>query len=696
MSNQSAQNTHSLERQAQETVESVGAWRGGSVIKVALSPDFTEDGIALAATLAGLFRSQDHGQSWQLSMDGMNEPTLTTVLIAGKVSTPDSPASESSAAESSTAEGDHLPIEGPIAYAGTESGRLYRSYDLGQSWQECATWAGLGVLTDLAAAPNFNQQPYLFAATIQGAFRSLDAGETWESCTFGLLDDEVLCMVCAPDFAQSQLVWCGTGGGGFYRSRNAARAWREAGLGLPDSAIQALAVSPNFAADRTLYAGMEDGGLYRSADGGENWMVVGRATEPLPGAVNSLALTADIEPSESPSSIILAGTNWGVFWSEDGGEQWETAAGGDFIALHFAVGEQRQVIAGALSDGLSVSADGGKSWSPVTSTPAAHAPPLIAAPTPKRLFALDHDGVMAQSIDSGANWSPPPGEAAEGLIAHMAIFSLGAGRTNTGEITVFAAGENHLLRGTAEETESEIQWTTLAPPVAEMASAPLVVVSPTYVQEPALLWGHYSGDMHLSTDGGENWTLTARPWSGEMTLSITMGPNFVEDRRMVAIAGRQAESGHFRMSIWQTHDAAQSWTELASLETETPAMLAALPAGDPAASIFLATRNRLIRLFTPVQAANAEADLEVHQTIFDEDQRVTALAVSPHYAEDQTVFAGIDGCIQFSRDGGVTWDLLAQMPNHVAIVAIVPHDPKTGLQIVTLGGQVWRCPWPAR
>lgn len=680
----------------------IGQWSGGSVIKIALSPAFAQDGIALAATLAGLFRSQDGGHTWQLSMTGLGEPTLTTVCIADGRSALDAP--------------------GPVAFVGTESGRLYRSSDLGQSWEECPSWAGLGVLTDLATAPDFGAQPYLFAATIEGAFRSLDGGNNWESCTFGLLDDEILCMATAPDFEETELVWCGTGGGGFYRSRNAAKAWREAGWGLPDSAIQALAVSPNFAVDRTLYAGLEEGGLYCSTDGGENWTIVGRATEPLPGAVNTLALLPSPDPMADTTGeahpTILAGTNWGVFWSIDGGDHWEAAIGGDFIALDFASADDGTVIAGSLSDGLFFSPDAGKSWTQVAASPAAHAPPLIAAPTPSRLFALDHDGVLAQSLDGGASWSPPPGETAEGQIADMAIFALGAGLDKDGTAAIFAAGEAGLLSGSGPIDSPTIEWTPLAPPTAHTGAtspapaAPLVTVSPSYDREPALLWGHYSGDLHLSVDGGQSWELTARPWGRDMTLSVTMSPDFADDRRMVAVSGKQASSGHFAMSIWQTENAGQSWTELASLETETPAMLVALPAADAESSIVLATRNRLIRIFTPSAAreipgeiaGEMAGEMQVHQTLFEEDARVTALCISPDFSHDRTLFAGVESIVQISRDAGVTWEPLAAVPHAMAIVHLSAHashhgfsqgsgdSRPTNLCAVTLGGAIWSIP----
>lgn len=677
-----------------QAADLVGAWHGGSVIQVALSPNFDRDGVALAATLAGVFRSEDRGQTWRLSMTGMDEPTLTTVIFA------------------KTSEGT------PPAFAGTEGGRLYRSTDLGKSWRECESWAGLGVLTDLAAAPDFAAQPYLFAATISGAFRSLDGGDNWESCTFGLLDDEVLCMLCAPDFASSELVWCGTGAGGFFRSRNAAKAWREAGLGLPDSAVQALTVSPNFAQDKVLYAGMEDGGLYHTDDGGESWTIVGRATEPLPGAINSLALIPTPSGAAAPLRI-LAGTNWGVFWSEDGGDSWEAAANGDFIALHLVAskdeGSQETIIAGALSDGLHLSLDGGKHWQPCSNAPAAHAPPLVAAPEagirrPRRLFALDHDGVAAQSIDGGVNWAPLPGEVGQGQVADSAIFALAAGiatenttdNTTDETYTLYLAGENQILRGHTQPGQADIFWEELSlPPTAEQA-APFVVVAPTPAPDPALLWGQYTGDMFLSEDSGASWDLLARPWGGDMTLSVTFSPNFATDRRLIAVAGHQNDGGHFQLSLWQSENAGHSWTELAALETETPSLLVGLPVDPASAAIFLATRYRLIRLLAPPDTssdAGSEAesganDLEVHQTIFDVKQRITALAVSPAYATDQTVFAGIDNVVHYSQDAGVTWQPLALVAEDTAVVSILPGASGQELTLVTLGGSVWRCPWP--
>jgi photosystem II stability/assembly factor-like uncharacterized protein len=695
-------------------VQRVGAWTGGTIVKVALSPHFSTDGIALAATLAGLFRSDDGGQSWQLSMDGLREPTLTTVIFSG-----------------SRAPEDDNPQ--PVAFAGTENGRLYRSDDLGRIWQECTAWAGLGVLTDLAAAPDFHQQPYLFAATIQGAFRSLDGGASWESTTFGLLDDEILCIACAPDFAASELVWCGTSGGGFYRSRNAAKAWREAGLGLPDSAVQAIVVSPHFAHDRTLYAGMEDGGLYKSEDGGESWKTVGRATELLPDAVNSLALPARparaasvTEGDADDATLILAGTSGGVFWSADGGEHWQPAEGGDFMALDFAASADGLVIAGALSDGLMISSDCGKSWSPVPIAPAAHAPPLIVAPTSTRLFALDHDGVMAQSVDGGAAWSTLPGGIDEGPVADLPIFAHAAGIQHDGSLALYAADETHLLRGITQAEHAEIAWEVLTLPDAGSlggSAAPLVVASPTFAQTPSVLWGHYTGDIYLSNDGGATWELTARPWSGEMTLSMTMSPSFASDGRLVAITGRQAVTGgrpgHFQISIRQSYDAGASWADLAGLETETPAVLVALPKDDPESSILLATRNRLIRLFAPAPFTHNgnhanDLALEAHQTLFSEDSRVTALAVSPTFHRDQMVLAGIDdpnpeaqaahAHLHVSHDAGATWTAFDKVPDGSPIVSLIldsPSSPETedaarqrGITVVTLGGAVWRCPWP--
>lgn len=257
-----------------------GAWEGGTLVTVAAHEAVVASGRVvhgLAGGRAGLFRWRADTPTLVPTLHGIADPSIISVAITGDA-------------------------DGPSAWAATETGRLYRLDGFApdptedETWREVRAWAGLGVAMAVAASPNFAADRTFFVGTPRGIFRTLSGGEHWESCNFGLIDTEVLCLVCAPNYSDRELVWAGTAAGGLYRSRNGGRAWRESGMGLPDAPVQALVVSPDFADDQTLFAGMEEHGVYQSQDGGESWRLFGLAGE----SVNSLSIT--------PQGRLLAGT----------------------------------------------------------------------------------------------------------------------------------------------------------------------------------------------------------------------------------------------------------------------------------------------------------------------------------------------------------------------------------------------------
>jgi hypothetical protein len=383
-----------------------GAWSGGTVTAVALSPTFLTDGIALAATPAGLYRATDGGIAWQRSIVGFSDLSAVAVAFAPT----------------------------GTAFAASAAGRLYRSPDGGASWSELTTWAGLGLITAIAPSPTYAADQSLFVATPNGVYRSLDDGSSWEEASFGLLDLEVIFLQWTAG-AGGDLLWAGTALGGCYRSRNQALAWRESGMGLPDTAIQCMAVVPG--PTPTLFVGTEGNGIYRSDDGGANWQPTGAAL--ADASVNCLVTcTAGDRP------ILLAGTAAGLYRSPDGGTSWQ-ASNAELFALSLATAG-KTAIAGAFQSGLWRSDDGGQVWQPVGAI-AAHTPPLLY-PVGGRLYALDNEGTLATSADNGANW------VALDLPAITAA-------TSAGHSTFYAAGDTALLHMTTDSaTWNEVSLPT--------------------------------------------------------------------------------------------------------------------------------------------------------------------------------------------------------------------------------------------
>lgn len=606
-----------------------GAWPGGTVAGVAAARGPHGATRLLAATRAGLIRSDDGGLSWHEEWAVMADPSVVAVTYAG------------------TAE------EGwPAAFAATETGRLYRSDDGGVTWAEVTSWAGLGVAAVLCASPAFAVDAILFVGTGEGIFRTLDGGASWESCNFGLIDVAVLCLACAPDFAASQLVWAGTAGGGLYRSRNQGRAWREAGIGLPDAPVQALAVSPRFAEERTLYAGLEAQGVYRSTDGGESWSSYGAA---LAGqSVNALACL------DSGQGLVAA-TDHGLFVADAAGGLWEEAAGSHPGVLALAAGPEG-VAAGAYMDGVLLAAADGRAWRQAA-TPPRHVPPLVAV-SDAGWVALDMDGALAASRDGGVTWQPlaPPTVAG--------VFAVAA-QPGEEAAPIWAASGDGLWSLDLKQG----QWQKVNTP--GLPAGPLLAVEMAHGGAARLA---YTAEGRLyAGDGGGTWQEITGPWQGQSLLRALPAQDAAGEAAALALTIRAKEpqaqtQGPYAIHVWLRR--AGAWANIAGLETEIPSMLALWPSPE---GLWLATQHRVITLRWDGRTQAWSAS----QHFFAPDEQITALTASM----DGSLWVATTRALYRSTDQGVIWRRAADLPERQPVVYV--RAVAARLDVVTLGGRVW-------
>jgi photosystem II stability/assembly factor-like uncharacterized protein len=670
----------------------VGAWWGGTVSAVALSPHFETDHLVLAATLAGIYRSTDGGWRWQLSLNGLDDLTTQTVAFA--------PAGQAA---------------GLTAFAATGQGRLYRSQDGGASWQRLDSWK-FGVISAITLSPGYAADRTLFVGTAEGVFRSFDQGQSWQSANFGLLDLNVLTLACAPDFTTTELLWLGTAGGGFYRSRNAGRAWRETGFGLPDSAIQCLAVSPAFVEDQTLFIGSETAGLFRSQDSGQNWEGVG--LELAGQSINTLALPPNFHAASldlGDTKTLLAGTSGGVFLSPDGGESWLRAHNGPTAPLALAAAGGDYVIAANYQEGIAISQDGGRQWQPSIAGLAAHVPPL-AALLPGRPDSVN-ETLVATAIDSGLVYSQDSG-------ATWQNWPLTSNEIEDPAITALAAAENFCVVATAAKlyrlTSGAETWIELSPPLEAEARINLLASD----QGPFLLLATEAGTLYLSEDAGDHWQPVPTPaleeaWLLQAAVSV-MEPGVASGTSGVEpLGGGSAEASMpslavepttsvpslnlvtvkpldrsgFELQLWQSTDKGSSWQELLSISPVTTPAVAILAASRSKTQfwnekpqeaaikspLFLALQNEIIKL----DKAPAGQELDWSRSSLAEGLYITALAQA-----GQTLFAATNRGIFYSINSGANWQPLGQGLEGRAVVALlIPAQQRMGA--VTLGGEVW-------
>jgi len=160
-----------------------------------------------AGTKSGVFRSVDHGQTWEAMSQGLkkNIPVQTLLAIDS---------------------GSQL-VPGFKVFAGTQEGLFY-SADAGKSWQTVNLGFAHPDVRDLKTHAFQNSvekqsQTYLFAATLErGIFRSADLGVNWRP--IGLTKQKVRVRVL---LSAKAYLFAGTDGNGIFFSQDNGNSWQQ-------------------------------------------------------------------------------------------------------------------------------------------------------------------------------------------------------------------------------------------------------------------------------------------------------------------------------------------------------------------------------------------------------------------------------------------------------------------------------------
>jgi photosystem II stability/assembly factor-like uncharacterized protein len=157
----------------------------GSVFALAVTPGPHRS--IYAATDAGIFKTEDGGESWDDSSVSLPDRRVRTLLLD--------------------------PTNPRILYAGTgdlgAGGGLFRSADAGHSWSKT------GIENQWVLSLGFDPRDSrrLYAGTERGVFQSSDAGLTWTSLRADATSRYVLSLAVSPD---SRRLYAGTEGNGVF------------------------------------------------------------------------------------------------------------------------------------------------------------------------------------------------------------------------------------------------------------------------------------------------------------------------------------------------------------------------------------------------------------------------------------------------------------------------------------------------
>jgi hypothetical protein len=223
-------------------------------------------------------------------------------------------------------------------------------------------------------------------------------------------------------------------GGGILASTDGGTTWTEKGNSVFDhAAFGTLLVDPT--APSTLYVTVwygasGGGGVYKSIDGGNTWtnttagITTGAASDLTMDPTNSAVLYTGLAQDGAVNGIYKT-TNSGATWTLLSSQPVSAANVGDSIRLVIAPSNHltiyTTVFDTTLGNGTSgephrfVSFDGGNSWSPLNSLPAAdelrywHVV-LTVDPTNPQIVYVNGDHELYQSTDGGAVWNSLYGE----------------------------------------------------------------------------------------------------------------------------------------------------------------------------------------------------------------------------------------------------------------------------------------------
>jgi photosystem II stability/assembly factor-like uncharacterized protein len=223
----------------------------------------------------------------------------------------------------------------------------------------------------------------------------------------------VSAIAISPD--DNDVIYIGTAGGGVWHTIDAGAHWtpifdRQLSLGIGEPG--AIAIDPNDT--RVIYVGtsarvtpQRQAGLYKSTDGGASCIRLGSG---YPAGNNGNAWqffnqsinVVIVDPANS-QTVYLA-SNFGVFRSTDGGENWTqgVGSGGDARSLVLdstSPPGARILYAGITGRGIFRSTDGGATWNPILTA----ATPVVAG----ALGGAPGAGIGKSIVDLAPPTSPP-------------------------------------------------------------------------------------------------------------------------------------------------------------------------------------------------------------------------------------------------------------------------------------------------
>jgi photosystem II stability/assembly factor-like uncharacterized protein len=414
--------------------------------------------------------------------------------------------------------------------------------------------------------------------------------------------------------------WNGTGGG-IFKSTDGGQTWKQLTKGLPEGIVQAN-ISISQSSPNRLFSSVATKtavALYSSIDGGQSWNQA--TTDPRPaGRIGGGDLSVPRIDPKNPNTIYVTST---VTWkSTDGGKTWtgfRGAPGGDDYQNIWINPNNPEIIALASDQGAIITVNGGATWSSWYNQSTAQMYHVNADNDfPYRLCSGQQESGSA-CISSRGNdgeitfrdWHPVGAEEygyvvpdpSDPNIVYGGKLSRYDRRTNQSEDVspkprrpadfrvlrtepiVFSPVDPHILYFASnvlwKTANGGRDWQQVSPDLTrktydapasigkfreEKSAQPtprgvIYAVAPSPLEANRIWAGTDDGLIHLTTDGGANWTDITPPKNKPFSkVSIIDASHFDANTAYVAINTLRLDDLH--PHILRTRDSGKTWTEI--------------------------------------------------------------------------------------------------------------------------------------
>lgn len=348
----------------------IGPFRGGRSLTAAGIPGDPTT-YYFGSTGGGVWKSTDGAMTWHPVFDKEAVSAIGSIAVA--------------------------PSDPNVVYVGTGEACLrgnishgdgiYKSVDGGKTWKNVGLHDSRAI-GKVIVDPKNPDVVYVAALGHQygsnperGIFRTTDGGRTWDKVLYkdentgGIdvaFDPRNSHILYAALWQAQRTSWSLTSGGpgsGLYRSNDGGTTWKQlTEHGLPKGPYGKIGVAVASNSER-VYALIEaaEGGLYRSDDGGESWELVNPDKSFWQRAWYYMHVFPD---PQSPDTLYIANVEF--YKSTDGGHSFNKVRvpHGDNHGMWIDPEDTSRMIV-SNDGGVTVSLDGGKTWSPQDNQPTA-------------------------------------------------------------------------------------------------------------------------------------------------------------------------------------------------------------------------------------------------------------------------------------------------------------------------------------